>query len=92
MDITDIPLQSVNTKFKIITVPKGCNMIDFAKEKVENYNPDSGNGYYQFLEAIEEYISPKTQVVLVNEVSITSLCSGVASQQTLVWLKGLQTR
>ena len=67
---TDIPLQSVTTKFETITVPKECNMIDFAKEKIDKkYDPDSGYGYYQFLNA-EEYISPKTQVVLVNEVDI----------------------
>ena len=68
--ITDIPMQSVNTKFRIIPVPKECNMIDFAKEKFDNYDPDSGNGYYQFIKSAEEYIPPKTQVLLVSEVSI----------------------
>ena len=67
---TDIPLQSVTTKFKTITVPKECNMIDFAKEKIENYEPDSGNGYYQFIEGTEEYIPPKTKVALVSKVRI----------------------
>ena len=61
--------QSVDSKFKIFTVSQECNMIDFAKEKIDKYDPDSGYGYYQFLDA-EEYISPKTQVVLVNEVGI----------------------
>ena len=68
--ITDIPMQSVNTKFRIIPVLKECNMIDFAKENFDNYDPDSGNGYYQFIKSAEEYIPPKTQVLLVSEVSI----------------------
>ena len=68
--LTDVPMQSVNTKHKTITVPKECNMIEFAKEKIENYEPDSGNGYYQFIEGTEEYIPPKTRVVLVSEVRI----------------------
>ena len=55
---------------KILPVLKECNMIDFAKEKVDNYDPDSGYGYYQFTEGTEEYISPMTQVVLVSKVSI----------------------
>ena len=70
VDITDIPLQSVDTKFKIIAVPKECNMIDFAMENIGNYDPDSGKGYYQFIAGAEEYISPKTRVVLVSEVSM----------------------
>jgi hypothetical protein len=44
-------------------------MIDFAKEKIDNYDPDSGYGYYQFTKEADEYISPTTQVVLVSEVS-----------------------
>ena len=59
---------------KIFPVLKECNMIDFAKEKVDNYDPDSGYGYYQFTEGTEEYISPMTQVVLISQVSII-LCS-----------------
>ena len=69
VDITAIPLQSVDTKFKIIAVPKECNMIDFAMEKIENYDPDSGKGYYQFIKGTEEFISSKTRVALVSEVS-----------------------
>ena len=69
----DIPLQSVNTKHKIITVPKECNMIDFAKKNFDSYDPDSGNGFYQFIKSAEEYIPPKTQVLLVSEVSMLSL-------------------
>ena len=66
-----ISLQSMDTSnFKIILVLKKCKMIDFAKEKIFNYDPDSGNGYYEFTEASEEYISPKTKVVLVDEVSM----------------------
>ena len=57
------------SNFKLILVSKESNMIEFAKEKIENYDPDSGNGYYQFTESNEEYISPKTKVVLVHEVS-----------------------
>lgn len=69
MDITDTPMQSVNIKFRIIPVPKECNMIDFAKENFEKYDPDSGYGYYQFTEGTEEYISPKTRVLLISKVS-----------------------
>lgn len=48
-------------------------MIDFAKKNFDNYDPDSGNGYYQFIKSAEEYIPPKTQVLLVSEVSMLSL-------------------
>jgi hypothetical protein len=60
----------VNTKFKIISVPKECNMINFAKKNFDNYDPDSRNGYYQFLKSTEEYIPRKTRVLLVSEVSM----------------------
>ena len=70
-NITDnVLLLSEDTpKFKIILVPEECNMIDFAKKNIDNYDPDSGKGYYQFIEKTQEYISPKTQVILVSEVS-----------------------
>jgi hypothetical protein len=48
-------------------------MIDFAKEKFDNYDPDSGNGYYQFLKSAEEYIPPKTRVLLASEVSMQAV-------------------
>lgn len=57
------------SQLKIICVSKESNMIDFAKKQIDNYDPDSGNGYYQFTEANEEYVSPKTKVVLISEVS-----------------------
>ena len=63
-----IELQRLS-QFKIIPVSKESSMIDFAKKHIDNYDPDSGNGYYQFTEANEEYISPKTKVVLVSKVS-----------------------
>ena len=62
-------------KFKLFTVTEKCNMIDFARENVDKYNPDSGKGYYQFTEASKEYISPKTQVALVSEVSLYTAIS-----------------
>ena len=56
-------------KFKMIPVHKESNMIDFAMFNIENYDPDSGKGYYQFTEANqEEFISSKSQVVLISEV------------------------
>lgn len=72
VDITDIiSLKSMDpSKPKIIRVPRECNMIDFATEEIENYDPDSGRGYYQFVKGAEEYISPKTRVVLVSDVSM----------------------
>ena len=60
-------------KHKIFLVPEKSNMIDFAKKNIDNYDPDSGKGYYQFTETSKEYISPKTEVVLVSEVSIQSI-------------------
>lgn len=64
-------LRSMDTSnFEIIPVPKKCKMIDFAMEHIENYDPDSGYGYFQFSKENEEYISPKTEVILVSEVSI----------------------
>ena len=72
-----IALSSVDINFfKIIPVDKECNMIDFAKENSDKYyDPDSGKGYYQFVKTNEEYISPKTQVVLVSGVSAQSITS-----------------
>ena len=66
------PMESLDAKqikFEMVLVPKDCNMIDLAMDKIDDYDPDSGNGYYQFIEETEEYISPKTRVALVNEVS-----------------------
>lgn len=56
-------------KFKLFLVDEESNMIEFAQMNIENYDPDSGNGYYQLTEATEEYISSKTQVVLISKVS-----------------------
>jgi hypothetical protein len=58
------------SNFQIIPVLKTCKMIDFAMEHIDNYDPDSGNGYYQLTKEKKEYISPKTEVVLVSEVSM----------------------
>ena len=67
-------LRSMDTSnFEIIPVLKKCKMIDFAMENIENYDPDSGYGYFQFSKENEEYISPKTEVILVSEVSIIIL-------------------
>jgi hypothetical protein len=53
----------------MIPVHKESNMIEFAKLNIENYDPDSGKGYYQFTEAnYDEFISSKSQVVLISEV------------------------
>ena len=66
-----LSLRSMDTfKFEITPVLKKCKMIDFAMEHIENYDPDSGYGYFQFSKENEEYISPKTEVVLVGEVSM----------------------
>ena len=76
IDMTDsvaLPLDSEDTaKFTIIPVRKKCNMIEFAKNNIKNYDPDSGKGYYQFIKSKYEYISPKTEVVLVSKVSTQS--------------------
>ena len=57
-------------KFNIFFVHKESNMIEFARMNIENYDPDSGKGYYQLTEETEEYILSKTQVVLISEVII----------------------
>lgn len=49
-------------------VKEECNMIEFAKHVINNYDPDSGKGYFQLLAGSQEYISSKTDVVLINEV------------------------
>ena len=64
---SDIPMDA--PKCEIIPVPEICNMIDFAKKNIDDYDPDSGTGYYQLTEESKEYISPKTQVALVRDVS-----------------------
>ena len=73
-DMPDMSMQYMYTdtsRFnQIILVTENCNMIDFAKRNIDNYDPDSGKGYYQFANRCEEYISPKTQIVLVSEVSM----------------------
>lgn len=66
-----LSLRSMDTfNFEITPVLEKCKMIDFAMKHIENYDPDSGYGYFQFSKENEEYVSPKTEVVLVGEVSI----------------------
>ena len=56
---------------QIYPVHEDCNMIDFAKKCIgHNYDPDSGSGYFQFVGNTQEYVSPNTQVILVNQVSV----------------------
>ena len=50
-------------------VEEECNMIEFAKQKDENYDPDSGKGYFQLTEKSQEYISSTTDVLLISEVN-----------------------
>lgn len=50
-------------------VEEECNIIKFAKQKDENYDPDSGKGYFQLTERSPEYISSTTNVVLISEVN-----------------------
>ena len=54
----------------IFLVDKESNMIEFAKQKIRNYNPGCGKGYFELTADISPpvYISSKTQVVLINEV------------------------
>lgn len=59
-------------------VGEECNMIEFAKHKIKNYDPDSGKGYFQLTVGSQEYISSQTDVVLINEVHTTCLF--------LIWL------
>ena len=49
-------------------VNEDCNMINFAKKHVENYDPDSGKGYYQLIDGVSEYISDQTDIVLITKV------------------------
>ena len=62
--------RDISLRHKIFPVTNKCKMVDFAKKNIDDYDPDSGYGYYQFTEGTEEYISPMTQVVLVSKVSI----------------------
>ena len=47
-----------------------CNMAEFARSLNSQYNPDSGNGYYELMGDAEEYISRDTDVVLISEVCV----------------------
>ena len=51
-------------------VENDCNMIEFAKSRNSQYNPDSGNCYYELMDDAEEYISRDTDVVLISEVCV----------------------
>lgn len=61
---------TTSTKFipLIYPVEKECNMVVFAEQKIPNYDPDSGKGYYQLVGNTEVYISSKTKVVLISKV------------------------
>ena len=53
-------------------VTEDCNMIDFAKKCVNNYNPDSGKGYYQLVDGDSEYVSHHSDIILISEVCVCS--------------------
>ena len=86
--IVNVTSDSVETpKFRMILVHKESNMIEFAKLNIEHYNPDSGKGYYQFTEANQdEFISSKTQVVLISEVYMHTTMKIIVSLQITVLL------
>jgi hypothetical protein len=42
-------------------------MINFAKEKVANYNPMAGYGYYEFTE--RNYVLPSRNIVALKKVT-----------------------
>lgn len=62
----------LSTKFipPMYIVEQECNMVKFAQEKIKNYDPDSGKGYFQLTHGSQEYISSTTEVVLISEVII----------------------
>ena len=62
--------ETTSTKFipLIYPVEEDCNMIEFAEQKIPNYDPDSGKGYYQLVDDTKVYISSKTDVVLISKV------------------------
>ena len=62
-----------------------CNMVEFAKGKIDHYDPDSGKGYFQLTEAV--FTSPKTQVLLVKQVSSVNMMLSY-----LNWLIGHQIK
>ena len=51
-------------------VTEDCNMIEFAKKCVKNYDPDSGKGYYQLIDGDGECISRHMDVILISEVCV----------------------
>lgn len=55
---------------EIHLVDEECNMIDFAKKFVKDYDPDSGMGYYELTDGTEEYISHTTGVILISKVHL----------------------
>ena len=55
-----------------MTAPSSdCKIVDFMNEKVRDYKPTEGHGYYQFTK--KEHIPPDAEVVLMDKVSITIL-------------------
>lgn len=51
-------------------VEKDCNMVKFAKQNIQHYEPDCGKGYFQLTVRSQEYISSTTEVVLISEVTL----------------------
>lgn len=52
--------------YKVYDVYERCNMGDFGAQKVPGFRPETGYGYYEFVE--DEYLKPHKNVVLVHKV------------------------
>jgi hypothetical protein len=54
--------------YKLFTVTEdGQKMIDFAKEKVANYDTTAGYGYYEFTE--RNYVLPSRNLMALKKVT-----------------------
>ena len=75
----------MHKRLHFFEVTTECNMVEFAEEKIDCYDPDSGKGYFQLTEAV--YTSLKTQVLLVKQVSSVNITFTLSNLRLIGHLK-----
>ena len=60
--------EEFDKKYKIFDIEQDCTAADLRETLIPGYRPPSGLGYYEFKQS--EYISPASQVLMMNKVSV----------------------
>ena len=66
-------LRKVSTcrTFPVTAPSNDCKIVEFMREKVQDYKPTQGHGYYQFTK--KEHIPPDAKVVLMDKVNNSNI-------------------